>query len=156
MKVIDIQHSINTRVCQLQNKNRGKIIQLHYFILLSKSISRWLWSLSKKFWTKSRYNFNKSPFFNCCFCDFNFKSNLQCKSQKTPYEGSGIVDLTSEFNEPTYLTKNSSSCIDLMFTSQPTLVMEPGLNSSLHKNCQHQIIYSKFNLKIYSPPPYER
>ena len=43
-----------------------------------------------------------------------------------------------------------------MFTSQPNLVMESGINSSLHKNCHHEIIYAKFNLKIYFPPPYER
>ena len=34
--------------------------------------------------------------------------------------------------------------------------MESGVHSSLHKNCLHQIIYAKFNLKIYYPPPYER
>ena len=48
-------------------------------------------------------------------------------------------------NEPKYLTRNSSSCIDLIF--QPNLVMESGVNSSLRKNCHHQIIYGKF--KIY-------
>ena len=26
----------------------------------------------------------------------------------------------------------------------------------LHENCLHQIIYSKFDLKIFHPPPYER
>ena len=34
--------------------------------------------------------------------------------------------------------------------------MESGVHSSLHENCHHQIIYAKFNLKIYYPPPYER
>ena len=43
-----------------------------------------------------------------------------------------------------------------MFTSHPNLVMGPSVNSSLHKNCHHQIIYAKFNIKIYSPPPDER
>ena len=33
--------------------------------------------------------------------------------------------------------------------------MESGAHSSLHKNC-HQMIYAKFNLKIYCPPPYEQ
>ena len=48
-------------------------------------------------------------------------------------------------NKPTYLTRNSSSLIDLIF--QPKLVMESGVNSPLHKNCHHQTIYAKF--KIY-------
>ena len=34
--------------------------------------------------------------------------------------------------------------------------MESGVNSSLHKSCHHQIIYAKFNLKIYYPPHCER
>ena len=33
--------------------------------------------------------------------------------------------------------------------------MESCVHSSLYDNCHHQIIYSKFNLKIYYPPPYE-
>ena len=43
-----------------------------------------------------------------------------------------------------------------MFTSQPNLVMESSVNSSLHENCYHQIIYAKFNLKMYYSPPSER
>ena len=34
--------------------------------------------------------------------------------------------------------------------------MESGVHSSLHQNCHHRIVYAKFNLKIYYPPPYER
>ena len=78
------------------------------------------------------------------------------------YECSKIDAVTSQFglqqliNEPTHLVANSSSCIDLIFTSQPNLVMESGVHSSLHPNCHHQITYAKFNLKIHYPPPYER
>ena len=43
----------------------------------------------------------------------------------------------------------------MIFTSQPNLVMEPGVHSSLHSNRHHQITYAKFNLKIYYPPRYE-
>ena len=59
-------------------------------------------------------------------------------------------------NEPTHLLQNSSSCIDLIFTSQPNIVVESGVHPSLHPNCHHQIIFVKFNLKIYYPPPYLR
>ena len=34
--------------------------------------------------------------------------------------------------------------------------MESGVHSSLHSNWYHQIIYARFNLKIYYPHPYER
>ena len=47
-----------------------------------------------------------------------------------------------------------SSCANLLFTSQPNLVMESIVHSSLHSNCHHQIIYARFNLKIYYPLPF--
>ena len=34
--------------------------------------------------------------------------------------------------------------------------MESGVHSSLHPNCHHQIVFAKFNLKIFYTPPYER
>ena len=52
--------------------------------------------------------------------------------------------------------KDSSSCINLLFTSQPNLVIESGVQSSLHQNCHHQLIYAKINLYVCYPPPYER
>ena len=34
--------------------------------------------------------------------------------------------------------------------------MDSSVHASLHVNCYHQIIFAKFNLQIYYPPPYER
>ena len=34
--------------------------------------------------------------------------------------------------------------------------MESGIHSLLHSNCHHQIVFAKFNLPIFYPPPYER
>ena len=34
--------------------------------------------------------------------------------------------------------------------------MKSGIHSSLHSNCHHQIVFAKFNLSIFYPPPYER
>ena len=36
------------------------------------------------------------------------------------------------------------------------MVLQSGVHHSLHQNCHHQIIFAKFNLKVYYPPPYER
>ena len=94
--------------------------------------------------------------------DFNAKSNLWYKNDKTTNEGFKIDGIASQcglhqlINEPTHLTRNASSRIDLIFTSQPNLVMESGVHSSLHENCHHQMTFAKFNLKIYYPPPYEQ
>ena len=72
-------------------------------------------------------------------------------------EGYKIDGITSTFglqqviNDPTDIIGGSSSCINLTFTSQPILVIESGVYSSLHPNCHHQITYSKFSLKMYYP-----
>ena len=34
--------------------------------------------------------------------------------------------------------------------------MESGIHSSLYSNCFHEIVFTKFNLSIFYPPPYER
>ena len=34
--------------------------------------------------------------------------------------------------------------------------MNSGVDSSLHPNCHHHIVHSKFDLNIYYPPPYQR
>ena len=75
--------------------------------------------------------------------DFNAKSNNWCKTDITSIEGSKIDNVTSSYDlnqliqEPTNILNLSSSCIDLIFTSQPNLLMESGIHSSLHSNCHH-------------------
>ena len=94
--------------------------------------------------------------------DFNVKSNNWCKADITSPEDSmidiiaSIYGLNRLIQEPTHILNSSSSCIDLIFTSQPNLVMESRIHSSLHSNCHHQIVFAKFNLSIFYPPPYER
>ena len=58
--------------------------------------------------------------------------------------------------ETTYILSSSSFCIDLIFTSQPSLVMKSEIHSSLHQNCHHKVAFAKFNLPILCPPPYKR
>ena len=77
-------------------------------------------------------------------------------------EGTKIDAVTSSYglqqliSQPTHLLANSSSCIDLIFTDQPSLVVDCGTHSSLHPNCHHQIVYCKLDLKFIYPPPYQR
>ena len=91
--------------------------------------------------------------------DFNAK---WYNKDTTSDEGRKIEAVTSrnglhqEINEPTYILNNSSSCTDLIFNSQPNLLIESGVHPSLHTNCHNQIIFAKFNLNIVYPPPYER
>ena len=103
--------------------------------------------------------FNSNPFLTTVIGDFNAKSNKWSEGDRSTIEGSKIDFLTSQFGlsqiikEPTHILENSSSCIDLIFTTQPNMVLESGVHHSLHQNCHHQIIFAKFNLKVYYPLP---
>ena len=58
--------------------------------------------------------------------------------------------------EPTHILPNSFSCIDLIFINQNNFIMDSGIHPSLHRNCHHQIVYVKSNLKIEYPTLYEQ
>ena len=104
----------------------------------------------------------KSYFVTTIISDFNPKSCNWYSHDKTNFEDSIIESITSQFglyqliNEPAHLLKNSSSCIDLIFTSQPNIVVESGVHPSFHPNYHHQVLFAKFDLKSYNPPPYLR
>ena len=84
--------------------------------------------------------------------DFNVKSKNWCKPDITSFKGSMIVNieisygLNKAIQESTHILNWSSSCIDLIFISQPNLVMESQIHSSVHSNCHHQIAFEKFCL----------
>ena len=48
------------------------------------------------------------------------------------------------------------TCIDLIATDQPYLILDCGTRASLDTYCHHQIIYCKVNFRIPPPPPFER
>ena len=106
--------------------------------------------------------YDTHPFSITLLGDFNARSSNWWINDKTSHEGLQIDSLTSYYGlhqlitEPTHLLNNSSTCIDLIFTSQPNLITNSGVYSSLHPNCHHQIIFATLNLEIYYPPPYER
>ena len=61
--------------------------------------------------------------------------------------------LTQIIHESTRWLELSSFCIDLIFTSQDNLVRNSSVDSFLHSNCHHQILFSEYNLKIRYPQP---
>ena len=86
--------------------------------------------------------------------DFNTKSNNWWRNDTTSYEGS-LTDvvkinygLHQIIQESTHIFNTSSFCIDQIFTSQPNLVMESGVHSSLHPNCHHHVVFAKFNFLL--------
>ena len=94
--------------------------------------------------------------------DFNAKPcNWSINDTTTP-EGAQLDSITSFYgmkqliSEPTHILQQSSSCIDLIFANQSIIVMDSGVDLSIHPICHHQIIYWKLNLKIEYPSPYIR
>ena len=102
----------------------------------------------------------KNLFLLVVISDFNTKSKFLYCNDNTTSQGKTLENVTSQFGlhqvikEPTHILHNSSSCIDLIFSSQPNLIIESGVHPSLHPNCHHQLIYAKFNLQIYYSPQY--
>ena len=94
--------------------------------------------------------------------DFNARSKKWWVGDNQTSEGSQIDSLTTSYGfrqiilEPTHILKNSSSCIDQIFTDQPSLITESGTHPSLHLNCHHKIIHCKIDLKIVYLPCYMR
>ena len=73
------------------------------------------------------------------------------------FNSSTLHGYSQVISEPTNFQPNSSpSCIDLIFTNQPNLIIESGVQATLSNTCHHQIIYAKISFKIYYPPSYKR
>ena len=102
------------------------------------------------------------PSFTIILGDFNARSSDWWPDDITSPEGTHINSLISMYgfdqliSDPTHILPASSSCIDLIFTDQPNLVVDSGVHLSLHPNCHHQITYYNINFMIVNPPPYER
>ena len=94
--------------------------------------------------------------------DFNARSSKWWSNDTNTLEGTNLYSLTSSnnfsqlINEPTHIQRNSSSCIDLIFTDRPNLAVNSGVHASLHPNCHHQVVHTNFNLNISYPSPYQR
>ena len=102
------------------------------------------------------------PAFTSILGDFNARSKSWWPEDVKSHEDTHIESLTTMYGlqqvilDPTHLLPNSSSRIDLIFSDQPNLVVDSGVDPSLHVKRHHQIIHCKFNLMIVYPPLYER
>ena len=105
---------------------------------------------------------NKNPYISFFLGDFNARNSNWWSEDIDNSQGLDIDELSSYYiltqliKDPTHILPYSKSCIDLIFTSQPNLVTDSGVHSSLSPACHHQIVFTKFDLDIFYPPPYER
>ena len=113
--------------------------------------------LEKKFFQK----FHNFSLFLTLIGDLTAKSKNCYYHDKSSHEGNAIKNLVQFglqqiIKEATDISNTSSSCIDLIFTFQPSLITDFGVHSSLHPNCHHQILFAKLNLHIAHTVPYLR
>ena len=67
------------------------------------------------------------------------------------------LNLTQVISEPTNFQEHCRpSCIDLIITDQPNLVLNSGVRDSLDPTCKHQITFCKINFSMPPPPVYNR
>ena len=101
----------------------------------------------------------ENPFCVVITGDFNCRSSQWWDNDIENNEGKLFEPLTSDLglhqliSEPTHLMGDSRSCIDLVFTDQPNLIIESGVHPSLHEQCHHQIIYGKMSVSNVALPP---
>ena len=104
----------------------------------------------------------ENPFCVIITGDFNCRSTQWWKDDIENNEGKLFEPITSDIGlhqliaEPTHLMGDSKSCIDLIFTDQPNLIIESGVHPSLHEQCHHQIVYGKLSVSHVAQPPYTR
>ena len=81
---------------------------------------------------------------------FDSKSKNWLTGDTTTFEGSRIEAITSKFglqqiiDEPTHFQGKSTSCIDLTFASQSSLVIGYHLLNSISKSIIHHLVNMKY------------
>ena len=104
----------------------------------------------------------RNPSISIILGDFNARSTSWWSGDIDSLEGSKLFSLSTlngfhqVISEPTHVQRNSCSCIDLIFTHQPSLVINNGVHASLHSSCHKRIMHCTFNINIVYPPLYQR
>ena len=73
---------------------------------------------------------------------------------ENPISSLGLSQVILE--QTNFEPNKTPSCIDLVITDQPKLVLDRRTRASLDSFCHHQITYYKVNFNIPPPPPFER
>ena len=102
----------------------------------------------------------ENPFGIIIMGDFNCRSTQWWENDIENNEGKLFEPVTSDLglhqmiSEPTHLVEDSKSCIDLILTDQPNLIIESGVHQSLHEHCHHKIVHGKLSVSYIALPSY--
>ena len=106
----------------------------------------------------------ENPYVSFFAGDLNGHSKSWYEDGDTNAEGAALnslfteLDLDQIISEPTHFFNDHSnpSCIDVIVTDQPNLVLDSGVRPSLDPLVHHQMTFCKLNFKIPPPPKYDR
>ena len=94
--------------------------------------------------------------------DFHAKSSKQCNSDIWNRAAIELDNITTSagysqsINEPTHFVNKTSSCIDLILSSDLNITRNCGIEITIHEKCHHDIIYGTLNFKVLLSPHYYR
>ena len=94
--------------------------------------------------------------------DFNAKCSKWCTSDKDNTAGPELDSITTTpgysqmINKTTHFINESSSSIDLIFSSNTSFVKNCGSELSIYEKCHHNIIYGTLTFDKPLPSPYYR
>ena len=100
---------------------------------------------------------NLYPTYSIVLGDFNAKCSKWCASDKSNTADIELDNISMKYNQmidkPTHYINESSTCIDLIFSSNVNHKKNCGVEQSLYKKCDHNIIHGTLNFDIPLPPP---
>ena len=94
--------------------------------------------------------------------DFNAKCSKWCSSDKNNIAGLQIDNITTTagssqlIKKPTHFINWTSSCIDVIFSSNVSFIRNYGIEQSIYEKCHHSITYGTLDFNVPLRPPYYR
>ena len=160
LKRSDLTSLEESLVCEVKTGSK-KLFICHLYRSPSQNSDKF--TLFKQKWEQTLININAcSPTISLFLGDFNARNSEWWTGDITNTQGKDIGDLSAQYglhqliDEPTHILPESSSCIDLIFSSSEALIMDSGVLPSLYPRCHHQVPFVKVNFKIKFPPAYQR
>ena len=103
-----------------------------------------------------------NPYVSIIIGDLNAKNTrwwgeVNDKSGMLLYDLFDNLNLIQVIDQPTHFRPGCNpSCIDLITTSEPNLILESGVLPTLVDTCHHQITFAKIDFNVNHAPPYKR
>ena len=105
---------------------------------------------------------NNQPACSILIGDFDAKCSKWCSSEKNYLAVLEIDNITTTagysqlINKPTHFINGTSSCIDLIFSSNVSFIRNYGIEQSIYEKYHHNITYGTLDFNVPLPLPYYR